>query len=183
MVKPWELLGSRVSFEDRWLTVQSRSYRLPDGQVVEPFHVVQRSDWVQVIALTDDNQIVLTREFRAGIGQVITDLPGGMVDATDADPLAAAARELREETGFECRDWRLLGSPWAGWANQTNRAHFALGLGAQRTASPSLDASEDIAVIIRPWAEFVREAAGGQGQAYHLAALFLAQRALGRSGD
>lgn len=177
MSRRWEKLSSVVTFSDRWLTVHSHSYRLPEGQIIEPFHVVDRADWVHIVALTDDMQAVLVREFRAGVDDVVTGFPGGMIEPGE-DVLAAAARELREETGYECREWHVLTRAYANWANQSNQITFLLGLGAQETSQQSLDPGEDIAVLRKPWAQLLDEATIEPVHAFHLSAYFLVEQFL-----
>ena len=125
-VEPWELLSER-SRTGGWVPVTTRTYRMPDGSV---------SDWdihtspfttVAVLALTDDGRVVLTRQFRPGPGAVLLDLPGGIVDPGE-HTLAAAARELREETGFGCESVEPAGSCWAFGAS-TWRRHVAVARG------------------------------------------------------
>jgi len=125
---PWELLGQRRR-TDGWLPVTTRTYRMPDGSV---------SDWdihtmafttVGVLALTDDGQIVLTRQFRPGPAAIVLDLPGGIVDPGE-ELLHAAARELREETGYSCESVELAGASWAFGAS-TWRRHVAIARGCR----------------------------------------------------
>lgn len=128
-VEPWQLLSERPR-TDGWLPVTTRTYRMPDGSV---------SDWdihatpfttVAVLALTDDNRVVLTRQFRPGPSAVVHDLPGGIVDDGE-DLLEAAARELREETGYAVSSVDYAGSCWAFGAS-TWRRHVAVARGARR---------------------------------------------------
>lgn len=118
-VQPWDLLGERPR-TGGWLPVTTRTYRMPDGSV---------SDWdihttpfitVGVLALTDDGDAVLTRQFRPGPGEIVLDLPGGIVDPGE-ELLAAAARELREETGYGCTSVQPAGSCWAFGASTWRR--------------------------------------------------------------
>ena len=125
---PWELLAERPR-TDGWLPVTTRTYRMPDGSV---------SDWdihtapfttVAVLALTDDGQVVLARQFRPGPGAILLDLPGGIVDPGE-DTLAAGVRELREETGYGCESVEPAGSCWAFGAS-TWRRHVVVATGCR----------------------------------------------------
>jgi ADP-ribose pyrophosphatase len=126
--EPWELLSERPR-TDGWLPINTRTYRMPDGTV---------SDWdihttgfttVGVLALTDDDRVVLTRQFRPGPAAVVHDLPGGIVDPGE-DVLAAAVRELREETGYSCDTIEPAGSCWA-FGSSTWRRHVTVARGCR----------------------------------------------------
>ena len=137
----WELLSQRPR-TDGWVPVVTRTYRMPDGSV---------SDWdvhdppfrtVAVLALTDaddaddaDVKVVLVRQFRPGPGEVLWELPGGIVD--DGEGLAeAAARELLEETGYRAGRVEVVGGSWAFGAS-TWRRTVAVARGCTFVAEPT----------------------------------------------
>jgi len=95
----WSVRASRYSFRDRWLAVRSDQCTAADGTIIAPYDVVELPDWVNILALTLEQEIVLVREYRHGTGEITLELPSGTVEAGEA-PLATAQRELREETGY-----------------------------------------------------------------------------------
>lgn len=113
------------------------------------FSVIEAVDWVNVIALTPDEQVVLIRQYRVGIAKVCLEIPGGMVDPGE-DARTAAARELVEETGYTATEWRLLGKVAPNPAIQNNYLHTFLALGATKTDELDLDGSEVVAVTTVP---------------------------------
>ena len=122
-VVPWELLSERPRTEG-WLPIRTRTYRMPDGSESDWDIHVPAFTTVAVLALTRDGQVLLTRQFRPGPGRVLMDLPGGIVD--DGESVTdAAARELREETGFGADSIEIAGSCWAFGAS-TWRRHVAI---------------------------------------------------------
>ena len=121
--QPWELLGERPR-TGGWLPVDTRTYRMPDGSVSEWDIHVPAFTTVAVLALTTDGRVVVTRQFRPGPGAVLMDLPGGIVDDGESVP-DAAARELREETGFAAGSFEQAGSCWAFGAS-TWRRHVVI---------------------------------------------------------
>jgi ADP-ribose pyrophosphatase len=116
------------------------------------FSLIEAVDWVNVIALTPDERVVLIRQYRIGIEKVCLEIPGGMVDPGE-DAEGAAARELVEETGYTARQWQKLGTVAPNPAIMNNYLHSYLALDAERTHEPHLDGSEVISVELVPLAD------------------------------
>jgi ADP-ribose pyrophosphatase len=140
---------------------------------------------VNVVALTSEAEIVLVREYRHGVEQVVTGLPSGWVEPTDESPEAAIRRELAEETGFVADDFCEIGCSYANPANQTNSVWSFLALGAGRVRVPAPDGAESLQVLQVPFASFLREVRHRrvQLQALHLAALHYASQFAFTSND
>ncbi len=145
----WEKLREHIVAPTRILDLKTATYRHPVRQTERDFVLLRASDWVNVLALTPDHQLVLVRQFRFGIDEFSLEIPGGVIDAGE-DPLAAGVRELREETGFVGTRARLLGSAHANPAFLNNRCHIALVEGATRSAAVQWDHDEEIEVITAP---------------------------------
>ncbi len=175
MPKPWRVLKSNVSIRDRWLTVRSDTCQLHCGRVIDPYYVIEYPPWINVVALTADNQIVLVRQYRHGAGEVITEIPCGVIDSADEAPADAAARELAEETGYEGDPPRLMGSFYANPANQNNRVFSFFIAKARPTGVQRLDPNEEIDVVLANPAEFLRSVMNGdiELQGMHNSALLL----------
>ncbi len=116
------------------------------------FSLIECGDWVNVIALTDDQHVVLVRQYRVGTDEVCLEIPGGMVDPGE-DAATAAARELEEETGYTAGVWRAIGKVAPNPAIQSNYLHTFLATGARRTHAQRLDGSEVLTVTTLPLAD------------------------------
>ena len=99
----WKRLSSRYLVENPWLKLRGDTCELPSGLQVEDYFVIEAPDWCHVLALTEQNEVVLVRQYRHALGEVTLELPGGVVDETGdrrAAALSAVQRELLEETGY-----------------------------------------------------------------------------------
>src|SRR5205085_6294110 len=98
MIKPWEKIDSRPVGDFRIFTIRSDRKISPRTQQEHDFFVIDCVDWVNVIAITPEQHLVMVEQYRHGSDTVELEIPGGMVDAHDASPVATGLRELREET-------------------------------------------------------------------------------------
>jgi len=180
MPSKWITEASRIVVEDRWITLRADTCRRADGRLIDPYYVREYGEWTSMLALTADGRVITVREYRHGAGISVPALPSGSVEAIDADPRAAAARELVEETGYRADRVVPLGAAWANWANQNNRVHYFLGLGCERVGAPALDENEEIEVGLFELTAV--KAPGFLQQSFHLANLYLALPHLSRDG-
>lgn len=180
-LKPWRVTASRIVLADRWIRLRADSCVAPSGDVVDPFYVLEYRDWVHVVALTADDRLVMNRQYRHAAGEVHLELPGGVMDEADADPVAAGRREFREETGHGAEEWRHVVSLRPNPATHTNRVHTVLALGARPDGAQSFDNGEEIAVELIPVPDVLRLIREGEvQQSTHVASLLLALVAAGR---
>lgn len=172
--KPWRVLAQKTLLVRRWLTVVEESVELPNGHRLEEFHRIQAPDWACVLALTPDLDAVLVRQYRHGIAGPSLELPAGVIEDQEAG-LAAAQRELREETGYVADAWHPLSVVSTEPARHTTRAHVFVALGARSAFPQALDPGEVLSVERRPARE-LRDliASGDLHHAVHVAAVLLA---------
>ena len=109
------------------------------------FFVVESPDWVNVIALTKEKEVVLIEQFRHGIQEMILEIPGGIIDDNE-EAESAAKRELLEETGYSSDDWILLGKSYPNPAIQNNTIYHYLARRCEKTKETSFDEHESITV-------------------------------------
>ena len=147
--KRWQLLRSEPHATTRIFEVSRAIYRHPDCTKDQDFFVINAPDWVMVIALTPDQELVLVNQFRYGIDEFSVEIPGGVIDAGE-DCVAAGVRELREETGYVGENARLLGSVHPNPAMQNNRCHLVLVENVRLETGLEWDADEELEVRLKP---------------------------------
>jgi ADP-ribose pyrophosphatase len=153
----WEKLGERPLYEG-WRRILGRTYRLPDGGQRE-FEIKLEDATAVVVALTEDDRVVLVREFRPGVEATLLELPGGVVDAGE-EPLEAARRELLEETGYEAV--LVPVGTMVDCAYSTRLRHVFAGSRARRVADPQSEAGEVPEVELVSLAAFRDHLRGGR---------------------
>jgi 8-oxo-dGTP pyrophosphatase MutT (NUDIX family) len=177
---PWTLVARSYIFaRPPWLTLRQDHLRLPSGREIREYWISEFPPWVNVVAVTPTDQVVLIRQYRPGIGVVHFEIPAGVVDASDASPQVAARRELLEETGYGGGQWSSLMTLSANPALQNNLTYSFLAEGVSPVAAPTHDATEDLRVHVVPLADVLRLIDTGEvAQALHAAPLlrYLLQR-------
>lgn len=166
----WQTLARREVADCRpWVRLWAEDVRLPDGRVIADFAAIDLPDYVVVVALAADGRVVVERNYKHGPRRVCLNLPAGYLDPGE-EPLAAARRELLEETGYAADEWAYLGS----FANDGNRGcgrgHFYLARGARRVAEPDAGDLEEIAVDLLPLDALARATRDGEVAVLSIAA-------------
>ncbi len=147
--RPWRVVGTRTLLADRWIRLRADECENDAGLAIAPYYVLEYGDWISVLALSSNDEAIVVDEYRHGAGVIALGTIGGAVEPGE-QPIAAARRELREETGFEASEIVDLGPTWANFGNHTNRVHHFLARGCERVGDPQLDESEAIAVHVMP---------------------------------
>jgi 8-oxo-dGTP pyrophosphatase MutT (NUDIX family) len=150
-VSRWKVLKSQELFKAGLFRVRVDECQLPDGRVMPRYYTFEFPDWVNVVAVTPEKQLVLLRQYRHSAGDSFLEIPGGSTHPKhDAIVLDAGKRELLEETGYQSAEWIECGAHFPNPAMQNNRLHTFLALNCERVAEPSLDPFEDLTVELVP---------------------------------
>ncbi len=151
-LKPW--IKASESLPQDFHIFKLRTLQVEDPRDAKryPRVTLDCPDWVNVVALTPDREVVLVRQFRFGSWSMTLEIPGGMVDPEET-PERAAARELEEETGFKPGRLVKLGATQPNPAIQNNRLHHFLALDCERVHQGRPEASEDIELELVPEAK------------------------------
>jgi len=178
---PWTTLGSTVLIEDRWIRLRAERIRTANGTEIAPWYVLDYANWACVVALTADDRLVLVRQWRQGAKAWCLELPGGVMDPDETDPVATARRELLEETGYAAPEWRTLYAAFPNPSTQSNRLHVVLATGAAPAAPVAHEPGEAITVETLPVAEVLAGLGQGMiGQSMHVGAILVGLAAVGR---
>lgn len=119
IIKPWRVERSKYVLVDRWIKVRADDCITNDGTKIAPYYVLEYPNWVHMVVVNKKGQVLITEQYRHGVGKVGYELPCGTVDPEDKTPLIAAKRELLEETGFG-GNFVLVGKVHPNPANHAN---------------------------------------------------------------
>lgn len=156
------MIESEYLHREPWLTVRKEKLRMPNGNIVPDYYVLEYPNWVNIIAITQDNLFVLVSQYRHGIEKSCFEICAGVCDNTDHSALEAAKRELLEETGYGNGTWEefMKIAPNASAAN--NYSYCFVARNVQKVSFPSPEQSEDINVHLFTYEEMKHLITSGQ---------------------
>lgn len=149
----WKILSSEYLFNDLWFKVRKDRCETPQGKIVDPYYVYEFPTWVTAVAITEEGEVVLERQYRHALGETCIEIPGGCVDDTDSNLEEAIKRELLEETGYAFSSYEYLGKISANPSTNSNLMHMYLAKGGKKVASQELDHNEEIEIELATIAE------------------------------
>ena len=162
MPEPWKKLSSQPAGDFRIFKIRTDRLLSPRTQQPHDFIVIECVDWVNVIAITPDRQVVMIEQYRHGSGTVELEIPGGMIDPKDVSPEAAGTRELREETGYAGEPARIIGRVFPNPAIMSNTCFTVLVENCRCVHPVEFDHAEDLVTRLVPVAELPRLMASGK---------------------
>jgi 8-oxo-dGTP pyrophosphatase MutT (NUDIX family) len=116
------------------------------------FYVIESVDWVNVVPITPQGELVVVNQYRYGSQSLSWEIPGGLIDPGE-NAMDAGLRELREETGFTEKSAQVIGECYPNPAILTNKCTFLIAEGVEKTVEQKFDEHEDILVDLVPWKE------------------------------
>ena len=148
-VKPWTVLSTERLLECPVFAVERTQSQSPVDESVHDFYRLQCVDWAQIIPVTENNEVVMVRQFRHGSGELSLEVPAGLIDPGEA-PIAAAARECLEETGYQSAAVQPFGVLRPNPALFANYLHTFVAFDVQKVADIAQSATEHTEVELVP---------------------------------
>lgn len=177
----WKTLSSEYLFTDTWLTARKDRCERNDGQIIDPYYVFEFPEWVTAFAVTQEDEILVVKQYRHALGEVCIELPGGCVDKTDVNYEDAIRRELMEETGYAFESVHALGRISANPSTNSNLMHMFIASGGKKVAEQQLDENEQIEIMKISFEELYSLLDEKRiVQAMHMTTIFYALRYLDR---
>jgi 8-oxo-dGTP pyrophosphatase MutT (NUDIX family) len=175
----WTKLSSRYLVKEKWATLRVDTCDLHNGKIKDDYYVLEYPNWVNAVALTEENKIILVRQYRHGGGIVSLEIPGGVIDGQE-QALSAIERELLEETGYSFKKAELIATMYPNPATANNVTYTYLLSGGIKIHEQQLDEHE-ILNVEEYTIEEVRQLLKNNeiAQALHAAALFYGLMKLG----
>ena len=152
----WVIDSSEYIIDDRFLKLRADNCTTPQGGKVNTYYVHEYSDWVNCIAINEEDNAIMLRHYRHGVQKYVMEFIAGGIEAGES-PEAAAQRELQEETGYTGGSIFHVGSSYVNPANHTNQVHTYLAVGGKITHAQNLEVGETIHVEKVPFKAVIEE--------------------------
>jgi len=156
MIKPWKKISDSPLGDFKVFKLRSDRKISPRTQAEFDFFVIDCPNWVNIIAVTPDDQLVMVEQYRHGSNTVELEIPGGVMDSHETSPVATGVRELREETGYEGQNARMLGKILPNPAIQSNTCYTVLIENCRNLHPVQFDHGEDLITRLVPVADIPR---------------------------
>ncbi len=164
MIRPWPQIETKPLGDFRIFTIRSDRKVSPRNGQPHDFYIIDCVHWVNVIAVTPEQELVMVEQYRHGSNTTELEIPGGTMDAQDASPVAAGVRELREETGYEGSGAQIIGRIFPNPAIMSNTCFTVLVENCRLQHAVEFDSGEDLATKLVPVREIPQLVAGGKIQ-------------------
>lgn len=151
----WKKKSSKEIADCRVFKVREDFCERESDKKESTFFVIENPDWVNIIAVTKDDEVVMIEQFRHGTEEIILEIPGGMVDAGE-DIERAARRELLEETGYSSENFVYLGKSRPNPALQNNTIHHFLARDAEKNGETNFDEHESVVTRLLPLSDVAK---------------------------
>jgi 8-oxo-dGTP pyrophosphatase MutT (NUDIX family) len=179
---PWKQLSFDYIHEETWFKLRRDRVLKGNGGEMYPYYVLEYTNWATVFPLTKEGKVILLKQYRYGLGEWSIEIPGGIMDPHETDPLEAGKRELLEETGYTCGQIRQVAKVSPNPATANNWMHIFLATDCELTHVQSFDPNEELEIFLADIAEvkqLLRE--NKIIQSLHITSMLYALLALGET--
>ncbi len=152
--KKWTLISKKDISPHAWFPLEMRTYKLPNGTVVDDFSVATMPDVAMIVPITKEGNIVLVRQFKPGFGDVVIEFPAGRIEKHHKDIKETAIHELEEETGIHVDHVEYFGILAGFVTKATEKVHCFIARDVEFNSKQHLDKNEDIEVFVLSPQEF-----------------------------
>lgn len=159
---PWKKISSENILDgNKFLSVEKHSVQLPDGKIIPDWQIVITPDFVNVVAVTDENKFIIIRQYKYAVGGETLSIIGGYIEKNEI-PLYAAKRELLEETGYYSDEWISLGNFLVDSNRGCGNAHLFLAKNAKKISEPDSGDLEEQEIILLTRSEVEKSLSEGE---------------------
>jgi ADP-ribose pyrophosphatase len=145
-IRQWKTISSRVVFEAKhWFKIIQDTVKLPNDRIVDDYYRIETLDFVLIYARSNDNKVLVERQYKHGLGKITTTFPAGYIDKGE-QPLTAAKRELLEETGFNAKIWKHMGTFVFDGTRNYGKAHYFMAEDLEYIAEPMKNDMEEFEI-------------------------------------
>jgi ADP-ribose pyrophosphatase len=170
----WKTLSTKYVHKGPWATLRADKCEMPDGTIVDEYFVLEYPNWANAVALTEDNKIIMVRQYRHAADIVSLEIPGGVIEEGE-NPEEGMRRELLEETGYQFDEVELISTVYANPSTANNKTFCYLARGGKKVQEQQLDEHEEITVHEYTIDEVKQFLAGNKiAQSLHCTGLFYA---------
>ena len=141
----WKKLSAHYIHKGPWATLRTDKCEMPNGHIVQDYYVLEYSNWVNAVAITEDNKVLMVHQYRHAAEIISLEIPGGVIDDGET-PEQALRRELLEETGYQFDDFELLSTVYGNPSTADNKTFCYLAKGGKKVQEQHLDEQEELIV-------------------------------------
>ena len=146
MIKEWKKKSSKYLLENKIFKLREDIVESPKLETEHKVWAMEVPTWVNIIPITSLGEVILVNQYRFGMEKFSLEIPGGMSDIGE-DPMLAATRELKEETGYVSKKVLEIGRVESNPAIMSNHTYTYLALDCEKISDQSLDGTEDIEIV------------------------------------
>ncbi len=174
MKKKWTILNEEKIYSTSIFSLNRQECQLRNGKIMPAYYVMNFPNWIHVLPLTAQKEIIMVKQYRQGTQDWFLEFPGGSFDSKDKDPKVSGQRELLEETGYKSNQWEEIMCIYPNPAFQTNKLYIYMAFDCLKTQEPQLEPFEELELKVLSFEEL--ECLSKEGKINHalmLSSLFL----------